>query len=309
MSSRSYVIKAEVRRGDPVRSLCVVLLKVAGFLTTPVDHRGLYHVAKLLSGRLAGASGVVIADNEICFRFPLDDPYWARLLGKNYCYEPEMWALLRRAGELKAGFLDAGANRGLWSAVAVQEGLAPVVAIEPGQQAAVWLEQTRHLSGDRFRTVTAAVTDRDDGLGRFVDSVDEAKSGSGLSDLEQDGAYSVELRTVDGIAGQYFPEHMRGLAIVKLDVEGAEIPAIAGSMKLVQAGSVLVVEDHGKDPTCAVTAFLFAHSLRVAVFRRGRFEEISGVDDLVRIKTRRSRGYNVLAGSRDSALFNQLLTA
>lgn len=309
MSSRSYVINAEVRKGDPVRSLCVVLLKVAGFLTTPVDHRGLYYVAKLLSGRLRGSSGVVSADNEICFRFPLADPYWARLLGENYRYEPEMWALLRRAGELKAGFLDAGANRGLWSAVAVQGGLAPVVAVEPGQQAAGWIEETRHLNGDRFQTVTAAVTDRDDGLGRFVDSVDDAKSGSGLSDLKEDGAYPVELRTIDGIAGQYFSEHMRGLAIVKLDDEGAEIPAIAGSMKLVQAGSVLVIEDHGKDPTCAVTTFLFSQSLRVAVFRKGRFEEFHAVDDLVRVKTRRSKGYNVLAGSRDSALFNQVLAA
>jgi len=280
-----------------------------GFSDYPYRPPRPFHVAKLLKGRLSGSSGVVIADGEICFRFPLADPYWARLLGKNYRYEPEMWALLRRGGELKAGFLDAGANRGLWSAVAVQEGLAPVVAIEPGQQAARWLEQTRRLSSNGFQTVTAAVTDRDSGFGRFVDSVDEAKSGSGLSDLEQDGAYSVELRTVDSIAAQYFPEHLFGLVIVKLDVEGAEVPAIAGSMQLVQAGSVLVVEDHGKDPTCAVTEFLLARSLRVAVFRGKRFEEISEVDDLARMKTRRSMGYNVLAGSRNSSLFNQLLTA
>jgi hypothetical protein len=74
-----------------------------------------------------------------------------------------------------------------------------------------------------------------------------------------------------------------------------------------RAGSVLIVEDHGKDPTCAVTEFLFAQQLRVAIFRGREFKEIYDVSELARMKSRKSKGYNVLAGSQESALFAQLV--
>ena len=309
MTGPQYRVKAEVRWTSPAKFLAVAVLKAAGVVSSPLDYRGVYHVGQALRGPFADATGVVLTDDKVCFRFPLHDPYWSRLLAWGYQYEPEMWALLRFVGQVGASFIDAGANRGLWSAVAVQEGLAPVVAIEPGRQAVRWLEQTRELSGNRFEIVTAAVTDRDSGVGNFIDSVDEAKAGSGLSDSNQDGAYSVELRTVDSIAAQYLPGDLHSLAIVKLDVEGSEIPAIVGCSGLLRAGSVLVVEDHGKDPTCAVTEFLFAQQLRVAIYRRREFKEIYEASELARIKTRKSKGYNVLAGSRESPLFNRLVTS
>ena len=307
MTRANYRVNAEVHWTSPAKFLSVGVLKVAGLVSLPFDHRGVYQVGRALRGYLDGATGIVVSGEQVCFRFPLSDPYWSRLLAWRYRYESEMWALLRLAGQRGAAFIDAGANRGLWSAVAVLEGLAPVVAIEPGRQAGRWLEETCELSGGRFEIVTAAVTDRDSGVGRFIDSVDEAKAGSGLRDANQDGAYSVELRTVDSIAAQYLPHGIHNLAIVKLDVEGAEIPAIAGSFELIRAGSVLIVEDHGKDPTCAVTEFLFAQQLRVAIFRGRAFTEIYDVSELARMKSRKSKGYNVLAGSRKSALFAQLV--
>jgi len=303
-----FRIRAEVHWASLAQFLSVAVLKAVGVVSSPFDHRGVYHFGRVLRGQLADATGVVLSDDQVCFRFPLRDPYWSRLLAWGYQYEPEMWELLRCAGKVGASFIDAGANRGLWSAVAVQEGLEPVVAIEPGREALRWLEQTRELSSNRFEIVTAAVTDRDSGVGNFIDSVDEAKAGSGLSDSNSDGGYSVELRTVDSIAAQYLPGRFHSRAIVKLDVEGAEIPAIIGSSELVRAGAVLVVEDHGKDPTCEVTAFLLAKEFRVAIYRRGQFEEIYDASDLARMKSRKSKGYNVVAGSRESSLFNWLVT-
>ena len=309
MTRANYRVKAEVHWTSPAKFLSAGVLKVAGLVSSPFDHRGVYQVGRALRGYLDGATGIVVSGEQVCFRFPLSDPYWSRLLAWLFRYETEMWALLRLAGQSGAAFIDAGANRGLWSAVAVQEGLAPVVAIEPGRQAGRWLEETRELNGGRFEIVTAAVTDRDSGFGTFIDSADEAKAGSGLSDSNQDGAYSVELRTVDSIAAQYLSDGVQNLAIVKLDVEGAEIPAIVGCFGLLRAGSVLMVEDHGKDSTCAVTDFLLNQGLRVAIFRKGLFAEIYDASHLAKMKTRKSKGYNVLAGTVESALFTRLCQA
>jgi hypothetical protein len=96
--------------------------------------------------------------------------------------------------------------------------------------------------------------------------------------------------------------------IIKLDVEGAEIPALAGAARLLEGDALLIYEDHGSDAAHGVTRHVLGERLLDVTYvdASGRMSPISAPDQLSSIKKNRYTGYNFVA-CKPGTLFHNLL--
>jgi phosphopentomutase len=88
----------------------------------------------------------------------------------------------------------------------------------------------------------------------------------------------------------------QGKYLIKLDVEGVEIEAIKGGTRLLQSDSVILCEEHGNDPQHTVSRYILDQTpLKLIVHdpRSNRFETVTELSILDRIKVASNVGYNV----------------
>lgn len=86
--------------------------------------------------------------------------------------------------------------------------------------------------------------------------------------------------------------------IVKLDVEGAEIESLKGSLRtLANYNTLLIFEDHGFDPSSKMTDTYLHHGLHVYYIdaQTHAVRSINKAEELTAIKTNPRRGYNFFA--------------
>ena len=97
-------------------------------------------------------------------------------------------------------------------------------------------------------------------------------------------------------------------ALIKLDVEGAEIAAIDGAARALKDGAVLIYEDHGNDPDCTVSAYLLDQpGMRLYSAGNG----LVSMPDLASIRALKSdpfKGYNYIAAREGSPLLAAIAT-
>jgi len=95
--------------------------------------------------------------------------------------------------------------------------------------------------------------------------------------------------------------------VVKLDVEGAELQALAGAGRYIQALDLIVYEDHGKDPQPRVTEKMIEAGF--AIFHCDdtlRVHKIASARTAQGIKRDRRRGYNFAASRPGSQAWTRL---
>ena len=112
-----------------------------------------------------------------------------------------------------------------------------------------------------------------------------------------DAGESVEMIALDSLLDQGLVVPGQRL-VIKLDVEGMEIDAVKGGQRLLQNEAVIIVEDHGADRTHTVSRYLLNDTTcRLFVFdpASNRYEPISDLSMLDRIKTSTVFGYNIFA--------------
>jgi FkbM family methyltransferase len=277
-------------------SVFAAAVRLAGALTAPVAHRGFWHATALL-GRFIDRACVctVSISSQSVFAFRCGDPYWARLLSPTYVYEPELLDLRERLRGTDYVFLDCGANFGFWSLLFSEVGHArAVIAVEAMPATFARLEHNRHRNGDRFATLNRAVHTRAGETVRIGQQGDN-HAGAGIADA----GVPVETISIDTLRAQFNPDDM--VTVVKLDVEGVEIPAFEGATAFMHSRFIAIYEDHGNDPSSRVTAFVIANLDLVVLFRdeHGRHVEIRSADHASSFKKKRSVGYNFFGVSRD----------
>ena len=262
-----------------------------------IGHRGYNGAANTLKTLLPERDINVMLSSDAAFSFPYGDGYWSKLLNRTFLYEEELELLLLDSRDIDYTLLDCGANYGYWSVMVSSKrfGSHRVIAIEPSSLNFPRLAHNAKINGDRFEPVKAAIGSAR-GKARLSGTKHEQFSIAGAPEA---GGEEVEVIALDNLIDDG-KIAATGKYLIKLDVEGVEIEAMKGGQRLSQTDTVFVCEEHGNDPTHAVTRYIVEQTPMKAIIHdpvADRFVPVDDVAILDRIKTMSHIGYNVFGTS------------
>lgn len=165
------------------------------------------------------------------------------LLRQGYfeAYEQAFYWLYLRPGDT---FIDCGAHIGLYSVIAnrVTDGATRIIAIEPSVATAEHLAFNLKQNGVKDVLIIRSAVWRSAGQIRFIDE-GEGKAAYARISFDEEGVAgaSVPTITLDEIVTS---AGAKEIALVKIDVEGAEPEALTGGQRAIEKGMlpVLMVE-------------------------------------------------------------------
>jgi FkbM family methyltransferase len=261
-----------------------------------IGHRGYNAAANTLKALLPERDINVMLNSDAAFSFPYGDGYWSKLLNRSFQYEEELEMLLLDSRDIEYTLLDCGANYGYWSVMVSSKrfGGHKSIAIEPSSLNYPRLAHNAKINGNRFDPVKAAIGSVR-GKARLSGTKHEQFSIAGA----QDSGEEVNVIALDDLIDEG-KVSAKGKYLIKLDVEGVEIEAMKGGQRLAQTDTVFVCEEHGNDPTHAVTRYIVEQTPMKAIIHdpvADRFEPVSDIAILDRIKTMSHVGYNVFGTS------------
>lgn len=278
--------------------LQIPVFQMLGKLTRPLHYRGIGSFSRVLSRFLPRAPVVRQVGKDAVLEFDLMDYYWSRLVFPDFEYESEIKGFIDRYVDDSFAFIDCGANIGYWSTlVASRLPRGRVVAIEASPGTFASLKRNSELNDNRFVALQAAICEQDGGHITF--SLDRGHASSHIDFEHSDAAgFRVEATTLNTVYETFLPG-FDGWVMVKLDVEGAEIPALRAADKLLATGRfILIYEDHGKDPESVVSRYILENlGLEVYSIMDGGMQQITDIETMNRLKTDPVEGYNFLAVS------------
>lgn len=208
--------------------------------------------------------------------FPACDPYWCRYLYAGVPYEPDVEAILKRYAPGRV-LIDCGANIGYWSVRARGLGFRNAIAIEANAGHIALLR--RNYAG---RVIHAAVHARSEEMLAF-----DGDGATGAVGPDGQPVPSLALADLDII----------GPCLVKLDIEGVEIPAIEGAAGL---DAIFVYEDWPRSGM-PVTHWLLERGYCIRGFDESRIETLQEAFDFNRRTNSRYGPSNLVAFSRQPA--------
>lgn len=275
----------------------IALMQGASWAHQRFEIRGLGWATRVIAGVLPSSATVrVRLDDDCVFEMPYGDRYWSLLLLRSAKYEADVRGVIEAVATVDYAFIDCGANFGYWSVLVSGQRLGshPAVAIEAAPDTYQRLRRNAAANGERFATLNRAVSDRSGLTVPLYGTKHEARSvvadGGGGTPVAR-----VETLALDDLLGR--PELSAGQPIMlKLDVEGAEVAAMAGAPRLLDRDLLVVYEDHGADRGHAASAH-FARTLGMRLFAidHNRGIEIGALEELSAIKRHRWFGYNFFA--------------
>ena len=239
-------------------------------------------------------------DADTRFIFPLGDHYWHGVfLGR--VYEPVVDWLFRRIKDVPYAMIDCGANMGYWSVrVSGEEfGAHKAVSIEAAQSNFDLLQNNAHANGERFTAIRRAISDRS---GETLKLYGKMHFGRSLNPDWHKGASvhveEVETITIDDVADKFLPGNVQPV-VIKLDVEGVEVAAIKGGRKTIEAGALLVYEDHEKELDHPASAHLLAAG-DMEIWHLGRDMKLSKIQNLEQVAQAKLSARDFFAYKRGS---------
>ncbi len=264
--------------------------------------RGLYGAFARGLGRLFSARNAVYLsrEGEPPFKIYLNDGYWTRFALYHRDYEPEVARVLKAAAGHTEVFCDLGANKGFWSVRAAPK-FSQVIAVEASAQTfEALLENTKDLPNvTRHKRAIHA----ESGLKLQFLNVPLSHASARIADAAEGADESVETIAIDDLLTD------GTAALIKLDVEGAEIAAFEGGKRALSDGSVMVYEDHGNDPECLPSEYLLRDPDISIYATFGEPKKLRTVAEIRALKTDPFKGYNFLAAREDSPLLHDILEA
>ena len=232
-------------------------------------------------------------NEDAVFAFPFGDEYWSTILDRKYVYERDIDVFLRGVSDTDYVLLDCGANYGYWSTLVSSRpyGSHRAIAIEPSSSNYAGLHQNAVINGNRFETIKSAIGETS-GTAYLSGSKHEAMT---IADHDE-GGEAVTLASLDDLMDRMDLSTKR--LVLKLDVEGVEIGAMIGGVRLLKTDCIVICEDHGNDPHHTVSKHILNHTeMRLFCYdpEAGHYIRLKDAFPLDRIKKAVNRGYNVLA--------------
>jgi FkbM family methyltransferase len=262
-----------------------------------ISHRGYNDCANLLKTLLPSRDINVMLNADAAFSFPYGDGYWSKLLNRTFKYEDELELFLLDSKDVDYTLIDCGANYGYWSVMVSSKrfGSHRAIAMEPSSKNFPRLAHNAKINGGRFYPIHAAI-----GVARGTARLSGSKHESfSIAGGENAGGEEVQVLSLDNLIddGRVAAQ---GKYIIKLDVEGVEIDAMKGGKRILDTDSVVVCEEHGNDPTHSVSRYILEQTPMKAIIHdpvTDRFEALTQLSTLDRIKVASHVGYNVFATS------------
>lgn len=240
------------------------------------------------------------ADSQ--FIFPLGDHFWHPVF-LGHKYEPPVEWLLQRAAKLNYAFIDCGANMGYWPSLLSGRDFSvnPIVAVEASRGNFEYLENNAHANGDRFVPLHRAISDVSGKKVRLYGKMHFGRSlvqdwNAGARDAQFE---EVETITIDDVAAKYLSAH-KGPVLIKLDVEGVEVAAMNGAKRALEAGALLIYEDHEKQERCEATAHLLGLG-DMEIWHLGRDNALVPVTSLDHVNALKQSGFDFFTYKRGTA--------
>jgi FkbM family methyltransferase len=286
-----------VEGASAVERAAILVLRSAMFFLKPFSNFGISYVARATRSLLPSRRRMVFQlTPDSRMRVSYCDTYWSVLLSPRYAYERSVRALLTASRDVDYGFIDGGANHGYWSILVSgkQFGAKKAVAVEAASDTYRNLDDNRALNAGRFTALNRAIGSTSGERVRIYGHKHEARSIVAPSS-DARPILDCETISVDDLAD--LPD-FRGLRrfVVKLDVEGVEIPAFSGAQRLLSGDTVFIYEEHGSDSRHETTRHVLdVMKLRVFWLGDGRIRELRSVDELDTIKKSRRTGYDMIA--------------
>lgn len=156
-------------------------------------------------------------------------------------YEPEIAMQFRRLLSPGMCVLDIGANIGFFSMLSAHL-IGPgghVMAVEPNPRNVRLLEASRRQNGFANITVLQVAAGRDNGLLALNTSYSNGTTAS----LPPDVAAVLAAETVPSIRLDALLQEARRLELIKIDVEGAEYPALQGCEATIRAHRPTIISE------------------------------------------------------------------
>jgi len=278
---------------------CAALAFAAGAkVSAPMHYRGFSIGCRIVNTMIDRREIMVLLNDDARFAFPFGDGYWSLLLDRGFVYEGEIERFLRSIADVDYGFVDGGANFGYWSVLVSSRpfGSHPVIAIEASSANAARLTRNSELNGGRLKILHRAVGATTGNKVWLSGAKHEAFRVGEANGNDADAGEHVEMMALDSLLDQGLVAPGQRL-VIKLDVEGMEIDAAKGGQRLLQNETVIIVEDHGADRAHTVSRYLLGETTcRLFVFDpvSSRYEPISDLSMLDRIKTSTVFGYNII---------------
>jgi FkbM family methyltransferase len=274
----------------------IAMMQAASWARQRFEVRGLGWAVRVVAGVLPSSAVVQVRLEDDCiFEMPYGDRYWSLLLLRSARYEADMRGVIEAVAAVDYAFIDCGANFGYWSVLVSGRRLGghPAVAVEAAPDTYQRLRRNAAVNGDRFVTLNRAIGERSGLNVPLYGAKHEARSVVAEGDAVP--VAEVETLALDDLLGR--PELSAGRPIMlKLDVEGAEVAAMAGAPRLLERDLVVVYEDHGADRShAASTHFSRSLGMRLFAIDRNRGIEIGALEELSAIKRHRWLGYNFFA--------------
>jgi len=297
----SYDFNKDIISNTTTReSLGMALMRVAAKASRPIDYTGLSHANRIITKILPSDRFVQARMfDDTVFEFPYGDGYWGVLLDNKIPYSPSEEYFLMAIRDIDYAFVDCGANFGYMSSIVTSKayGQKPCIAIEADPTTFKMLERNWKLNNKRFELKHNAVFDKSGEWVSFGGGKHEARSIQ--ESVVDEQCHDVETIALDTLIPWIKKQKSENL-ILKLDVEGVEIPALKGARKLLRTNPCILFEDHASDKTHEVSKFMM-EDLGMTIFYSDEHgcREMHSLDEISSIKRNPRVGYDFIAVNGD----------
>jgi FkbM family methyltransferase len=297
--------------GEATSAVLQSILRLSAQASSVARHRGYGRFLKALSRieRFRDRLCTATLAEDSAFRFQATDPYWGYYMYTGTVYEQSLHRTFAAVSELDYQVLDCGANYGYWSVLLSGPlyGKRNVIAVEASADTFGALESNCVLNSRRFTPLRRAVSGSSgQALWLEVPSHDQAHVSAGLAAEGVDRRERVQSISLDDLAAKLEPKPSS--LVIKLDVEGHEVEALAPAGCVRDRDVLIIFEDHGLDFTCRNSAYMLNRAEFVVFWidDRGRSVRVQDLSEIRNIKKPRNFGYNFFAASRHGEFHRRL---
>ena len=225
------------------------------------------------------------------------------LLTKTRHYEPELWQASRL---LDGGVaVDIGGNEGIWS-LQLARYAGTVHTFEPNP---ICIRQLEAVLPQKAKLHRVALSDS---AGEVALRFDPENTGIGTIESRNTFTGNAGIKTIDTITvktARLDDFNLRGIQLIKIDVEGHEEAVLAGATETLAREKPTILceieERHNPGGIARIREFFASRGYRTAALQEGRFRDIREIEAEGKIAIASAEGINnfvFLTGAKATAL-------